>query len=82
MSGQKIHGSLSAVELLEKIMHKEKEAAELYQHNASVVEDPDLKSVFLRIANSRINNYKELELKLIKIKSELEITNQINEMFY
>jgi rubrerythrin len=82
MSGQKVHGSSAAVELLEKIMQKEQEAVELYRQNASVVEDPDLKSVFLRIANMRINNYKELELKLIKIKSEIEITNQINEMFY
>jgi rubrerythrin len=82
MSAQLGYRSRSVVELLENVMEKEKEAVELYREKASIVDDPELRAVFLHLADMRIFNYKELESKLVKVKSEIEITNQINDMFY
>ncbi len=72
----------TVVEVLEKVIEKEKESLELYRRNEGEVSDPALKSVFADLVEMRVRNYKELEKKLIKARSESEITAQINEMFY
>lgn len=76
------HRSSALPGIIERLMEEEKEAAEAYRRKASQVEDPALRSVLLDQAAKRDQFYFELESELRELRSQNEITFQINAMFW
>jgi len=76
---QKQHTSV--LDLLDRVIEKEREAILIYQHNANQVNDPDIKNMFTVLANKRYEYFTQIYEELIKLRSENEITAQINDMF-
>lgn len=72
---------VTVVDILERVIEKEREAIHLYQHNASSVTDPDVKTMFLSLASKRYEFFAEIYDQLVELRSGNEITMQINDMF-
>ena len=72
---------VSVIEFIETVMKEEWEAMEAYRGRAAQFADPQLKTIFKRLSEMRAEYYKELKAQLVQIKSQAEITTQINDMF-
>jgi rubrerythrin len=68
-------------ELIEQVMKKEWDAVQAYRSTATSSAHPELQTLFIQLAGLRERIYRELEEELSKVKSESEITGQINSMF-
>ena len=71
----------SLSEVIRYLMDEEKVAMELFREEADRVEDPSLRSVFMRLAEIRARGLSELESNANELRSLAEITAQINAMF-
>lgn len=72
----------TATDIVERLLEEEREAMEAIRSKAMRVHDPRLQSVLRKLVEMRARNYAELELHVGEIKSEAEITDQINAMFW
>lgn len=72
----------TSTDIVERLLEEEREAMETIRSKATRVQDPRLQSVLRKLVEMRARNYAELELHISEIKSEAEITNQINAMFW
>ncbi|MBI3578274.1 MAG: hypothetical protein HY089_02555 [Ignavibacteriales bacterium] len=72
----------TSTDIVERLLEEEREAMETIRSKATRVHDPRLQSVLRKLIEMRARNYAELELHISEIKSEAEITGQINAMFW
>lgn len=72
----------TSTDIVERLLEEEREAMETIRSKATRVHDPRLQSVLRKLIEMRARNYAELEHHVSEIKSEAEITNQINAMFW
>lgn len=72
----------TATDIVERLLEEEREAMEAIRSKAMRVHDPRLQSILRKLVEMRARNYAELELHVGEIKSEAEITDQINAMFW
>ncbi len=66
---------------IEQLIDREKEITETHQNNAASVEDPKLRSLFMKLAEIHAQSLAELQSYLSETRSHDEITEQINEIF-
>ncbi len=71
----------TSTDIVERLMEEEREAMETIRSKATRVNDPRFQFVLRKLVEMRARNYAELELHISEIKSEVEITDQINAMF-
>ena len=72
----------SSTDLIEWLMQEEREAVKSYQAKATRIKDPRLQSLLTRLAEMRARSIAELESEVSEIRSQAEITTQINAMFW
>jgi rubrerythrin len=81
MESKQSQPNKSLSEVIRNLMDDEKVAMELFREEADRVEDPSLRSVFMRLAEIRARGLSELESNANELSSLAEITAQINAMF-
>jgi rubrerythrin len=81
MESKQSQPNKSLSEVIRNLMDDEKVAMELFREEADRVEDPSLRSVFMRLAEIRARGLSELESNANELRSLAEITAQINAMF-
>ena len=72
----------SSTDLIEWLMQEEREALKSYHAKATRVDDPRLQVLLNRLAEIRSRSIAELESEVSEIRSQAEITTQINAMFW
>ncbi|MBI3112185.1 MAG: DUF2383 domain-containing protein [Ignavibacteriales bacterium] len=72
----------SSTDLIEWLMQEEREAVKSYHAKATRIKDPRLQSLLTRLAEMRARSIAELESEVSEIRSQAEITTQINAMFW
>ena len=72
----------SSTDLIEWLMQEEREAVKSYNAKATRVDDPRLQILLNRLAEIRSRSIAELESEVSEIRSQAEITTQINAMFW
>ena len=77
-AGNRDHMSTSSIE---QLIDWEKVIIEAHQNNAARVEDPKLRSLFRKLAETHAQSLAELQSYLNESKSHDEITELINEIF-
>jgi rubrerythrin len=80
MSSQSDHPKQSPTDLIRGLMREEMNAIEAYRRQASYSGDPMLHSLFQKLAEIRLQCYTELESDIREMKSQSEVTGQINAM--
>ncbi len=75
------YASQPPADFIRNLMNEEMNAIEFYSQQAARAGDPALRWFFQKLAEMRLKCYDELETKLLEIKSQSEITGQINAMF-
>lgn len=73
--------SQESVELIERLIEAERSAFEQHRLNASRAGEPQLTSLFAMLTEMHSQCYAELRTFIGEVKSQNEITRQINEMF-
>ncbi len=73
--------SQQPADFIKNLMKEEMDAIEFYTQQAARTGDPALRWFFQKLAEMRLKCYDELETKLLEMKSQSEITGQINAMF-
>ncbi len=71
-----------STETLTRLIQEEWEAIESYKSKATRIEDPYLQSLLRTLADLRARSVAELESRMNELKSQKEITTQINAMFW
>lgn len=82
MFSQSTHSYQTSTDIIERLMQEEKEAMESIRAKANRIDDPTLQTVITKLAEMRARSIEELELQFSEIKSQAEITTQINAMFW
>lgn len=70
-----------SVELIKELMEQELTVAEQHRMQASLADEPKLKSLIVKLTETHEQSYAELRMLLGEVNSQNEITQQINEMF-
>ncbi len=81
MNEQSIRKNQDPVAVIEFLLAQEGKDLEQHRTNAFVATEPNLKTLFTRLAEVHSGIYGELRLLLDEIKSRKVITEQINDMF-
>jgi hypothetical protein len=71
-----------STETLTRLIQEEWEAIESYKSKAMGIADPYLQSLLRTLADLRARSVAELESRMNELKSQKEITTQINAMFW
>lgn len=77
-----VHSFTTSTALLEWLVQEEREAVQSYHAKAMRVDDPRLRILLKRLAERRAQSIAELESEVNEIRSQAEITKQINAMFW
>ena len=72
----------SSTDLIEWLMQEEREAVKSYHAKATRITDPRLQDLLTRLAEMRARSIAELESEVSEMRSQAEITTQINAMFW
>ncbi len=72
----------SSTDLIEWLMQEEREAVKSYHAKATRIDDPRLQGLLTRLADMRARSIAEMESEVSEIRSQAEITTQINAMFW
>lgn len=81
MSSQSDHPTQSPTDFITDLIKEEMNVIESYRRQASYSGDPMLHSLLLKLAEMRLHCYAELESDIREMKSQSEVTGQINAMF-
>lgn len=74
--------SNSVIRAIEHVMMKERYVVEDYQRRAEDETDPSSKQIFLEVVQLRRKQFAELEQRLTQLKSQSQITDEINSIFW
>jgi rubrerythrin len=82
MSFEKIDPSQKSMEVIERLVEEEKEAIESLRARMARVTDPALKEFLVTLAKMKSQFVSDLEPRVSELRSQAEITTQINAMFW
>jgi rubrerythrin len=82
MSFEKIDPGQKSIEVIERLVEEEKEAIESLRARMARVTDPALKECLVTLAKMRSQFVSDLESRVSELRSQAEITTQINAMFW
>lgn len=71
-----------SIEVIERLVQEEKEAIDALRARATRVADPTLKECLVTLTKIRSQFVIELESRVCELRSQGEVTTQINAMFW
>jgi hypothetical protein len=78
---ESVFASQRSIEAIERLVEEEKVAVEFLRAKATRSGDTTLGEIYTRVLNIRVEFIGELEARLNELRSQAEITAQINAMF-
>ena len=72
----------SVIHAIEHVMMKERYIMEDYQRRADDVADPAIQQIYREVVQFRQKQFAELEQRLTQVKSQAQITDEINSIFW
>jgi rubrerythrin len=72
----------SVIHAIEQVMMKERYVVKDYQRRADEEADSAAKQIFLEVVQLRQKQFAELEQRLTQLKSQTQITDEINSIFW
>lgn len=80
-SNQRNQTNGSVIELLEQMLETEQRVISMYQHRTHQVMHPDVRSMLQQLVARRFEHISQIRDQLVRLKSEFEVTEQINELY-